>query len=131
MLVPMRFRSLLVASARAADPQTKEDGAIIPHRPVVMRLAMEPNLPSVEDAVLIYRACFDKLFAHLTEANRLLDTGQVRRKDLNALHYWLERIMRYQYPPPGCAPEEMFQPFLRAFGYTELFKLLDRIDVPR
>jgi hypothetical protein len=78
---------------------------------------------------LVYRLCFDRLFAHLAEAHRLLAQGRVAEADLRGLAYYLERIENYEYPPPGVAGDAMFVDFLgyAPYGYRPVRALAARL----
>lgn len=121
LLVPKRYEPLLVRDlSRSAGGGARTTG-VMDHDPELLHAAMRPHLArdvlDQDPRVLIYRACFDKLFTHLSEVNRLVKERQIRLQDVGELAYWLKRIARYQYPPNGIDGREMFQPFLKAFNY--------------
>ena len=57
--------------------------------------------------------------------HRLLEAGQVSIQELSGFRYWLERLAKYEYPPPGVRGEDVFQPFLRhpPYGYLPVTQL--------
>ena len=104
MVVPARYRPLLFRSPADPDnPTSEERGEIMGHDPAAfMAKALEGTLaPGLKDqpAGLIYRYCFDKLFSHLANINRLRMDGQVKIKDLDSLKYWIRKIADYRYGP--------------------------------
>jgi len=135
LIVPQRYRPLL--ETVPADPKNAtpaERGAVIQMDRELLARAVEPRLkidPKAEPAGLIYRYCFDKFFSHLANVHRLVQTRQVKSKDLIPLKYWLERIARYEYPPRPMPKDQVFQPFLEheAFGYRGVIFLGEKLGV--
>jgi hypothetical protein len=116
IMVPERYRPLM---KRFNVPH---DG-VIDHSPAVLASALEPILNKETLASpqgLTYRHCFDKLFDHLENIGRLVESHQVSIKDLDGLPYWLERIASYEYPPAKRSEKEIFQPALAKFGYHKI-----------
>ncbi len=135
MIVPERYRPLLEKTAEGQmKPTPVERGEVMRHNPELMARAVQVNLaidPETEPGGLIYRYCFDKLFAHLANVYRLLETEQVKLYELEGLKYWLERIAVYEYPPPGTEGDRVFQPFLEhePYGYRGVIYLGERLGV--
>jgi hypothetical protein len=136
LVVPQRYRPLLEQIPDdKKNPTPAERGAVIQQDRELIGRALRVRLEfdvKKEPAGLIYRYCFDKLFAHLANVHRLVETKQLELKDLNGLKYWLERIADYEYPPKGIAGDAVFQPFLRhgPFGYQGVIELGKRLGVP-
>ena len=134
MIVPARYRSLLSQRPADADnPTPRELGEIIDHDPALMAKALEVRLaPGLKDnpAGLVYRYCFDKLFSHLANINRLQVDGQVRIKDLDGLKYWIRRIARYPFGPREKR-DLVFQPFVghEPFGYQGVRELGKKLGI--
>jgi hypothetical protein len=136
LVVPKQYRPLLEAEQMGGKtPTASERGEIMQQDTVLLSRAVSVFLefdPQAEPAGLVYRYCFDKLFAHLANMNRLLETRQLKTKDLSTLEYWLERIAKYEYPPPGKRGDEIFQPFLHhpPYGYRGVIALGRSLRVP-
>lgn len=133
LLVPKRYQSLLEVAAAANEKATPlQRGEVMKQNRDLLYRALRPRLAidvETERAGLVYRYCFDRFFGHLTNIYRLLDTRQIKKSELDGLRYWLERVAKYEYPPPGIQGEEVFQPFLAPFGYTGVIKLGKRLGV--
>jgi hypothetical protein len=135
LVVPGRYRALLEQIPEGKkNPTPMERGEVIQQNPELMARALRVRLaidPEAEAPGLVYRYCFDKLFAHLANVHRLLKTDQVKLEDLEGLKYWLERIAAYEYPPPRIEKHQVFQPFLEyeLFGYRGVIDLGERLGV--
>lgn len=126
LLVPEYYRPLILLRNHRAGSGGDALAAVMEHDTKLLHAAMTPQLQSIvvdDPRGLIYRACFDRLFQHLADAYRLLQDKQIHKADIQEFAYWLERIARYEYPPPGVAKEEVFQPFLHRFNYTGVISL--------
>jgi hypothetical protein len=136
LIVPERYRPLLERIPEGQkDPTPMERGAIMQQNPELLARAVQVYLainPETEPAGLIYRYCFDKLFAHLADVHRLVASNQIKLADLAGLKYWLERIAIYEYAPAGIAKNEVFRPFLnhQPFGYRGVINVGERLGVP-
>ena len=136
MIVPERYRPLLEARRQeGSDTRSPgERGEVLEHDTSLMTAALEPYLNfdySQCPAGLVYRYCFDKLFQHLSNIERLVAGGQLDLTDLGILRYWLERIAIYEYPPSDVPGDLVFQPFLSfpEFGYGGVMTLGKRLGV--
>jgi hypothetical protein len=136
LVVPQRYRPLLEQIPEdKKNPTPVERGAVIQQDRELIGRAVRVNLEvdvKREPAGLIYRYCFDKLFAHLANVHRLVETKQLELENLKGLKYWLERIAVYEYPPKGVAKDAVFQPFLRhkPFDYQGIIELGRWLGVP-
>jgi hypothetical protein len=118
LIVPERYRPLLKAAS--SDPDS-----VVAHDTWSMYVALRPRLTEEtlnDPRGLIYRYCFDKLLAHLDDANRLLKGRQVCKIELNGLQYWIKKLADYRYRPNDKAGRkvrgvDVFQPFIAAYGY--------------
>lgn len=135
MMVPERYRPLMerIPEGRK-NPTPVERGEVIHHDTELMARAVQVNLtvvPETEPGGLVYRYCFDKLFAHLANVHRLLQAHQVNLDDLVGLKYWLQRIAVYEYAPLGLEGDQVFQPFLKyePYGYRGVIDLGERLGV--
>jgi hypothetical protein len=125
IMVPERYQALM---RRFGMPHE----AVLDHEPAVLASALQPQLnPATADSApgLIYRHCFIKLFDHLENISRLVQTRQVDIKDLDGLAYWLGRIASYEYAPAGTPGEAIFQPALAAFKYHGIPRLGNELGV--
>ena len=135
MIVPTRYKALMSKKPEDPDePTPRERGEIMDHDTSIMARALRINLGfdyNTQPAGLIYRYCFDRLFSHLTNVHRLLETGQIRLEHLEGLTYWVKRIAVYEYPPAIGKPpvqmsgDEVFQPFIwhGEYGYLGVIAL--------
>lgn len=136
LIVPKRYRPLLEKVATdTKNPTPIERGEVLQQDRPLMARALKVYLaidPENEPAGLIYRYCFDKLFNHLANVNRLLAAGQIELEDIRGLKYWLERIAVYEYPPPGVTAQQVFQTFIEyePFGYRGVIDLGEKLEVP-
>jgi hypothetical protein len=127
LLVPSRYQPLF-----AVDTQTGSRQEVMVHNTQVLWDAMRPNLQRTalsDPRGLVYRACFDKLFAHFESMNRLLEDGQINLRDIREVDYWLKKIETYGYPPDYKNGAEMFQPFLGAYKYRGVVSLGKAVGV--
>lgn len=135
LIVPKRYRVLVESKPEdEKNPTPAERGEIVIQTPELMVRALRVQLsidPEAEPIGLVYRYCFDKLFDHLANVNRLLIEQQLNLKDLERLRYWLKRIAIYEYCPPGVKKHEVFQPFLEhePYGYRGVIDLGERLGV--
>jgi hypothetical protein len=130
LVVPQRYRALL----ERGELSPVDRGEVMKQDPDLMARAVKVGLaidPETEPGGLVYRYCFDKLFAHLANIHRLWKADQLKLDDLSELRYWLKRIAVYEYPPPGIAGNQVFQPFLEhePFGYQGVIELGQRLGV--
>jgi hypothetical protein len=122
LFVPVRYKPLL-----------KETGTpdVVAHSPELLGRAMVPQLsfnPASEPAALMYRQCFDHLFTYLDNVYRQVEADAVILRDIRELKYYLEQICTYPYAI-GPKPDEVFQPFLAAFGYDGVVALGRRFGI--
>jgi hypothetical protein len=135
LVVPKRYWSLLERVPEKKNPTPAERGEIMQQDCDLMARAVRVGLavnPDTEPGGLVYRYCFDKLFAHLANVHRLLLSDQITLQDLDGLKYWLQRIAVFEYPPAGTAENQVFQPFLEhaPYGYRGVIDLGERLGVP-
>jgi hypothetical protein len=126
LIVPARYQPLQI-------DVDESQRAIMQHDTAIMYDAMRPNLQEStlkDPRGLIYRYCFDKLLSHLDHINQLVERRQLDINDLDATRYWLERLARYEYPPHGHDTADVFQPFIKAVGYTGVAALGRKLGVP-
>lgn len=119
LLVPARYRPLFKFVPIVAGT-AEASGEVMAHDPAVLYFALRPSLQSQtlrDPRGLVYRACFDKFFSHLVNMNRLLKDEQIELKDIHEAKYWLEKITSYDYLPANGSADNMFRPFILAFGY--------------
>jgi hypothetical protein len=134
LIVPERYRPLVEDLQEGKkNPTPMERGAVMWHDPELLGRAVGVEIAIDfyrEPEGLIYRYCFDKLFDHLANIDRLLVTGQVKASDLQGLKYWLERIADYKHAP-RISPARVFQPFLEhePFGYRGVIHLGETLGV--
>lgn len=135
LIVPERYRALLARDDGGdKPPNARQRGEVADHDVVLMSNALKLHLSfdlGRQPLGLIYRYCFDKLFAHLANIERLIAGGQLDEKDLRPLAYWLSRIAHYEYLPAGMSGEEVFQPFVKCpdFDYAGVISLGKRLGV--
>jgi hypothetical protein len=125
LIVPERYRPLL-------RKFNHHDEAVIDHDTNALALALEPQLNDQTRASaqgLIYRHTFDKLFNHLNDIGRLVESDQLDVRDLDGLTYWLKRISEYGYPPPRFDADRIFQLAIYHFDYSEIPRLARRLNV--
>jgi hypothetical protein len=87
LIIPDQYRPLFPPNASSEAPGVME------HDPKVLSDAVQPGLsaPTLADPRgLVYRYCFDKLFAYLDNMFKLLADGQLREGDIEEVKYWLE-----------------------------------------
>src|SRR5262249_31607127 len=115
-------------------PTSRELGQVMDHSPAILAQAVEVKFS--RDLLnhpegLIYRYCFDKLFSHLSNINRLLMNKQLHRSDLRGLKYWLSHIAAYPYAPSWKPRNEVFQPYVghEEFGYIGIIELGKKLGV--
>jgi hypothetical protein len=135
LVVPLRYRAIMMGIPKdVKHPTPLELGEIAEHDTRIMALALEVRLSTIYleyPLYLVYRYCFDKLFSHLSNINRLVESGQIVVKDLAAFSYWLRRLAEYEYPPDGVTGLQMFQRFLSysGFGYSGVIELGKKLKV--
>jgi hypothetical protein len=135
LIVPERYRPLLEKIPEGTkNPTPTERGEVLQQDLGLMARALRVGLaidPKNEPAGLIYRYCFDKLFNHLANVDRLLKAEQIKLEDIRGLQYWLKRIAAYEYPPAGMTKQEVFQPFVEygPFGYRGIIDLGEKLGV--
>jgi hypothetical protein len=125
ILVPARYRPLM-------KKFKMDDEAVLDHAPEILASALEPklNFATLSSAQgLIYRHCFVKLFNHLENVSRLVDSKQVAVEDLRGLDFWLRNIASYDYAPSNRSREEIFQPSLAVFGYDSIPRLGKKLGI--
>lgn len=135
LIVPDRYRCLLERSGEDGQPPTpRQRGEVVDHDVGLMAAGLEVSFylgAGDQPVLLIYRYCFDKLFNHLSNVERLVASGQLAIEDLGALRYWLKRIACYEYPPPNMAGTAVFQPFLKDpnYDYSAVIALGRRLGI--
>jgi hypothetical protein len=135
LIIPVRYRPIMMTVPSNPNSPTRiELGEIAQHDTEIMAAALQVRLHNVYQRYplyLVYRYCFDRLFMHLSNVNRLLETKQLLLKDLGNFKYWLERLAKYEYPPSDVAGEVMFQRFLsyEGFGYGGIRNLGMKLGV--
>jgi hypothetical protein len=129
LIVPARYRPLMSSKPRdPAHPTPRELGEVMDHETTLMYRALRVRLSfdlERQPGGLVYRYCFDELFAHLANVHRLLVDGQLKAKDLVDLKYWIGKIADYRFGPIDERGGKMFQPFVghEPFGYQGVRKL--------
>jgi len=127
LLIPEQYQRLFPREAG-----TGEYPGVMQHDTSIMALALEPQLNQAtldDPRGLVYRYCFIKLFNYLDSLSTLLKDGQIRKRDLGELTYWLERIHSYPYAPSSTSGTRMFQPALKAWGYSKVTTLANKLNV--
>jgi len=130
LIIPEQYKALFRDLDGTAVQQPHPE--IMEHDPQVMYEALQPRLTSktLSSAEgLLYRFCFDKLFAYFDQVYCLLEDGQLAERDLSSLSYWLARLRCYQYPPAGVDGREVFVPAVQRWGYANVEKLWLRLKV--
>ncbi|HXM42868.1 MAG TPA: hypothetical protein VN924_16565 [Bryobacteraceae bacterium] len=126
LIIPDQYRPLFPPNASSEAPGVME------HDPKVLSDAVQPGLsaPTLADPRgLVYRYCFDKLFAYLDNMFKLLADGQLREGDIEEVKYWLERLRDYRYAPAATKGTDVFQPAMRRWGYRNVMLLGQRLKV--
>jgi hypothetical protein len=123
LIVPVQYRPLLCPRDR--ETSSADINPVVEHNTWSLYLALRPRLhrETLNDPRgLIYRYCFDKLFAHIDDTHRLLRQGQLLLEDLHGLEYWVKRMSEYRHLPKDRSgnpvrPNDFFQPFIAQYGY--------------
>ena len=120
LLIPEPYRAFFAKDGSGELPK------VMQHDPAVLARALKPALDPAtlaDPRGLVYRHCFIRLFEHLDDISRLLDTRQLAAEDLQALKYWVRVLHDYPYAPAGSAPDQTFMPALAGWGFIRVTQL--------
>lgn len=127
LIIPEQYRELF------RQPKAERVPGIMQHDPAILCRALEPRLNKEtleEPRGLIYRYTFIQLFEHLNLIASMLETKQIRLKDIKeGLHYWLETLREYPYAPADIDSRSVFAPAMERWGYKKVFALAERLGV--
>lgn len=75
------------------------------------------------------RELFDTFFDKISFFSVVLQSGLIRRQDLNYLHYWLERIASPKYKGPAFV--QHVRGYITYYGYKDVDWLLEQFGFPK
>jgi hypothetical protein len=135
LIVPVQYRPLLCHRDR--ETHSSDINPVVEHDTWSLYLALRPRFhrETLNDPRgLIYRYCFDKLLAHIDDTHRLLQQGQLFRKDLDGFERWIRRLAEYPYLPKDRSgnlvrPKDVFQPFIARFEYFGVVSLGRKLGI--
>ena len=127
LMVPKRYHPLMKKFNRPSE-------MVLDHDTEVLACALEPQLNEKTLASaegLIYRHCFVRLFSHLGNIGRMVDSGQIDVADLHGIEFWLKALSECPYSPEGRKPSDIFQPAIAVFDYPTIPQLGRRMGIDR
>jgi len=113
MVVPKQYQLL-----------TTENVYIHNYETIAKAMSHEADIDTFNMVEVMYRDMFDYYFGYLERINHYIDIGLISAIDVSTVRYWLAQIAH-----PRFSKDQIFDGFLKGYGYIGVYELMDKYNV--